>query len=234
MILRRVFHGEHGVGGFTQTGVAHLAAAFSVKHSAIKHQNGFIACRDGGDTFAILYDGQHLGLACHFLIAAEVCFRHIFKQIAFAEPGISTGILSRIAGAHLLLLHLFPESFLVHREAALRGNFLCEVKRETVRIVQAEGILTGDHTRVKVIQDIAEHLDALIDRLGEAFLFHTNEFLNHGTLFRKLRICGKIFVNHRFRNFGEERMVDAEQAAVTGGTGAAGGEARSRGLRCWA
>ena len=50
--------------------------------------------------------------------------------------------------------------------------------------------------RIKIIKNIAEHLHSLIDGLCKALLLHTDQLLDHRTLFRKLRIRVQVLLDH--------------------------------------
>lgn len=70
-----------------------------------------------------------------------------------------------------------------------------------------------------------------VNRCIEALFLHLNNLANVLLLLNQSRICAAAFVNNRITYLVQERLVDAEQLAMTGSAAQQTAAARSRGLR---
>ena len=85
---------------------------------------------------------------------------------------------SSIAGALLLLLHLYIKLRFINGKAVLATDQFCQVEWETIGVEQTEGLLTielGLALSLQLLHGIVEHTDTLIQGAQERIFF----FLHH-------------------------------------------------------
>jgi hypothetical protein len=121
--------------------------------------------------------------------------------------------LARRACALALLLHGPLETGEVDLQAALARDVGGEVRREPVGVVEAEHVDPGDGA-ARARRHVLEHLHALAERLGEAFLFRLQGGFHQRLLLAELRV-GVAHQPHQRRHHPvEERLVATELPAV--------------------
>ena len=90
-----------------------------------------------------------------------------------------------------LLLHALLEARLVDAQARLGRHLARQVEREAVGVVQQERVLGADALAVllaRALDDLLEHLRALLERAVEALLLGAQPLLHEVALLRDARV----------------------------------------------
>ena len=64
---------------------------------------------------------------------------------------------------------------------------------------------------------MAKHTEALVDRLGEALLLHADDLGDEFLFLLELGISGEVLLDHGVADLVKERLLVAEESAVTRG-----------------
>ena len=134
--------------GYDFSGVADLAAHLCIERSAVEDQleHSLVLLLHG----ALFQETAALELKC--VVTDE------FGLLAFMEYGpVPEFVGGSIAGPFLLLEKLCVEAFHIHGIAVLRSDKLGKVDRESVGVVQDEGIHSRDGLGRGVLGDIFVH-----------------------------------------------------------------------------
>ena len=192
--LHAVCYLNYAVCGFDDTMIANLTAAFCVEGSSVEeYHNGIlclcaicngIVCNQSND-FCIRY-GIHI-IACKF------CFQIGRQLIVYgygcAHVALAASCLTRTI---LLCLHFLRKSLLIHAHACFFQNFLCQINREAIGIIQAEGFFAAHHgfaCGFHFLHILLEDFHTLIDSLIEAVLLDGKNLKDIILLIHQLRIC---------------------------------------------
>src|SRR5207244_3828258 len=118
-------------------------------------------------------------------------------------------VVARDRGARTfaLLGHQPRELLVVDAEPAFARELLCQLEREAVRVVKAEGVLAGDVAAV--LRDLLEQPQAARERLAEALLFGGEDAVDLGAMLLELGIALAHLLDH---DVGEPREVRGFEA----------------------
>ncbi len=121
-----------------------------------------------------------------------------------------------IAGTLFLQGHLFVEFLAGDLQAVFLGDFLGQLERKAVRIIQLEDDFSGKHAVFCSGDFLVEQALADLERLFERFLFVFDELFVHFGVFAQIRIeVFHDFVDGRYE-LVKERLVNPEPQAVAG------------------
>ena len=119
------------------------------------------------------------------------------------EPSHAAGV--PVRGSGLLNAHAF-----------FGKDFLGQVNREAERIAEQERVLTGENVPLRLVQAIAQQAQALVDRLGEAGLLHTDQLCDGGALLVELLLrIGLQLVDTRLLALGRKRLMRSATSSTS-------------------
>ena len=215
------FYGESAVRCGNRTGIADLSAAFCVERCLIQNNYSRFTLRSSVYRFAVTENGNDLGIFFSGVaITGENRCRSIHLQTTFC-PRRTCLIVVVLSCTVPLFFYQCSKAFTVYRYALLRSDFFRQVNGEAVGIRQLECIFAGNGILAlcfQLCQNAGQHIEALVHSLGESLFFFLHDLADISFLFFQLRICGSIFVNNSFYHFIQERLLDADQSAVSCGT----------------
>ena len=201
--------------------IAHLAAHFGIEGGAGENDLGGIALTDGFDPLALIDDTEDLAFGGQTLVADEV-----LAALNALEDILDPGHIADIAGSGLtgggaLLFHQGLVALLIHGDTALLAQLTGQIDGEAEGIIQAEGILAGEDGLAlggQLFQDGIDLIEAGINGAGKALLLHTDGLYDIVPALDELRIGALIFVDDGIGDLIQERLADAKETAMTGGT----------------
>ena len=215
-----VGHEELGVVGVDEAVVAHLAAHLGVQRRAVEHHGGLGGVLGALDALAVHHDGEDLRALDALVIVAHelrggqlVC--KLGPYVVEGTPGVTLG---GGAGTGLLLVHLGIKALDIDRMASVLGDLDGEVDREPERIVQhecggARKLLASSECRELLIEISA----TVVEGGGETLLLGLDDALDQADVLEQARVGVAHDVVHRVDEAAQERVLDAEQAAVEHG-----------------
>ena len=160
-------------------GVAHLAAAFGVEGRAVKHQLHWLASAGRAYGIAARHQRQHAPAGGIVLVAEK--FRRRQLEIA---PHLGLGAALELrsgAAARALLGHRPVVGWLINFQTLLGGNFLRQVERETIRVLERKRIFARQHgaaRRLHLVNHPAQACYSAGQRAQELALFNIGRFKN--------------------------------------------------------
>ena len=212
---------ELGVGSVDEAVVAQLTAHLGVQRGAIEHDGGLGGVLGGRHALTVHNDGENMSaLDALLLVTGELGGRELVGELGpNVVEGTPSVTLGGGAGAGLLLGHLGVEALDVDGMAGGLGDLDGEVDRETEGVVQHEGGLAGELLALAQGAELLVEVDAtVVERGGEALLLGVHDALDQTGVLDEVGIGIAHDVVHRIDEAAEERVLDAEQAAVEHGT----------------
>ena len=189
--------------GDDDSGVAHLSAHLRIERCAVEDQleHSLVLLLHG-----TLLEKLH-AIKLEVVVAEEGLFLTVIVDRPVPEL-VGCGVTRPV----LLLLELLAESLHINSIAFLRSDQLSQVDRESVGIVEDEGVLSRDCLRGGVLGDVVVHQsDSAVESPQEGHLLLTDHALNQFLLFGDLRI-GLSHISHKLRHQrAEERLVEPEE-----------------------
>ena len=171
-----------GLGRQHQAAIADLAAGLSIKWRLVGEDLYRFAGGRGTHFLAVLEDGQDLTFRFLGVVAQEFGAAHLVED---CEPLRIAGGFAGAgpAGARLgaLLIHGEGKSVLVHRDAARPKQFLRQVQRESIGIVELESDIAGQAIAfLHAGGGFVQKLEAARQRFAEADFLQLQGFGNQG------------------------------------------------------
>ena len=217
LVLLNVGDDEFAVRPFDIAMVADLTAHFGVHGRLIQHDQSVRPLADSALKLVLRDDGEDLALRSAAFIADELRRGHLLAEL-HAGPAEVSQRLSGLSRAGFLLLHQLLERLRIHVHAFLVNHFLGQVERETVGVIELEGVRAGENglaLLLVALEHVAEDLHAAVDGLGEVLLLRAHNAGDIRLLFAQLRILALILMDNGIDHVIQERMVDAEKLSVT-------------------
>ena len=201
--------------------VTHLTAHFGVEGGTGQNDLGGIALAERFDPLALIDNAENLGFGGQAVVADKV-----LAALNALEDIFDPCYIADIAGSGFprgctLLFHQGLIALLVHGDAALLAQLTGEVDGESEGIVEAEGVLTGEYRFAlgrELFQNGIDLIETGVNGAGKALLLDANGLDDVITALDKLRIGAFVFVNNGIGDLVQERLPNAEQTTVTGGT----------------
>ena len=114
------------------------------------------------------------------------------------------------------------EFFLIELNISLLQNLSDQVNGESKGVIKAESVCTRKqlliHFGIDLVDQIAQKLHSLIDGTSKPLFLHLNDLDDIILMLHQFRISTGIFSYHCLTDLIEERLLDPQQAAMTGGS----------------
>ena len=208
---------KNGAAGLDGAMVGDLAAHLGVERGLVEHDGALGSLAQLAGELALDDQGFDLGLVGELVIAGEHGRHGVQAQV---EAGPAADVAARGPGALALFLHEGVEALGVRGHAGLAEDVLGEVQRETVGVVEPEGVRAGEHglaLGLEAVHELGEDAHAAVYRAGEALLLGADDLGDEALLVDEVRVGGAVLVDDRLADLVEEGLVHAEELAVARG-----------------
>ena len=202
---------NHFVAIIQFAGIANLSTHFSVEWSLFQHNLIELS-------IFLLY----------FAVAQNLCSNRIFVisyelRIAFVYSypvGSFNG--SGVAGTLFLFCHFRIKLFFIHIKAVFLEDKFCQIKRESVGVIQDECFISADcclSCLLCVVNHFLKTFDTCFKGTQERFFLFLNYFLNQVSLCSQFRISFTHWLNQSVDQTIKERLfLSQESIGITYGT----------------
>ncbi len=214
-VLGGVVHIRGKALGCQCAGVAHLSAALGIEGRFVEHEQRAVALACRLHTLAVLDDGDDGRFCFQVGVTDKLRLGDVGQIGVVADPCVRAGVLSGGTGALFLLDKQLVEALHIDLDALFTEDLTREVDREAKGVVQLERVLAADDLDVVALHQALQHFEALVDRLGEALLLHADHLGDEVLLLDQLGIRRAVLVDNGFADLIQERLLVAEQSAVT-------------------
>ena len=160
-----------------------LAAHGSVERSFLYDNRSVLAVCEGLCQLVLCSENRNLRLVSQSVVTYELCGDRRIDGLVNGHIGSHVvGRLSGRSGCLFLLFHAGGETVLVYRKILLLQNFLGQVNREAVSIVEHKRILAGEYLLALLCHlglHLAQDGKSLVNGLVELVLFLCENLENH-------------------------------------------------------
>ena len=215
--LLHVPHLEERALSLYSTVVGHLAAHLGIERRPVEHYGALCALAQLAGELALDDQRLHLRPVRELLVACEHRRHGVEAQV---EPGPAADIAPRGPCPLALLLHEGVEALGIGAHARLAQHVLREVERETVGVVELEGVRAREHGPAlgfELVHELAEDAHAAVYRAGEALLLGAYNLRDEALLVHKVGVGRAVLVYDGLADLIEEGLVHAEELAVPRG-----------------
>ena len=109
------------------------------------------------------------------------------------------------------------EALYIYLHAFFLEDLAGKVNREAEGIIELKGVLAADDLDVIALHEVLQHLEALVNGLGKALLFHADHLGDEILFLLQLGIRSEVFADNGVADLVKEGLVITEQSAVTRG-----------------
>ena len=204
------------------TCISLLAAHGSVKRGLL-HDDGTLLSVCKG-LYQLVFRGQdrHPGISRQPVITNKFSGNRRIDGLVYSHVRTHViGSLAGLSGLFLLFLHGGGKAVFIHGAASLFQNFLSEIQRESISIIQLECIGSGKTFVpgfLHFILHLTQDAQSLVNGLVELFLFLRQYLKYHGLLFFQLRIAVLGQLDYGLRKTGQEPAFNPQLSPMTGST----------------
>ena len=204
------------------TCISLLAAHGSVKRGLL-HDDGTLLSVCKG-LYQLVFRGQysHPGISRQSVITNKFSGNRRIDGLVYSHVGTHViGSLAGLSGLFLLFLHGSGKAVFIHGAASLFQNFLGEIQRESIGVIQLESIGSGKTLIsgfLHLILHLTQDAKSLVNGLVELFLFLGQYLKNHGLLFFQLRIAVLGQFDDCLGKTGQEPAFNPQLSPMAGST----------------
>ena len=200
-------------------GVADLAAAAGVERRLVDDEDGVFAGLDGLGKVSVFDDGKDLRGRVEVGVTEELGGGDVLGGVPFALPGFGHVFGGGVClGAGTGLCDILVELVLVDGHAALFEDLTGELDRESEGVGELEGVFCRELFAFGVRDHLFELLGTGVECLVEGGLLTGDDAHDVVVLFDEVRVRGRVLVDDHLGDVGQERVVDADGAALPHGT----------------
>ena len=193
--------------------VTHLTAAFGVEGRAIQNQRGRLTRAQFAERLPLTHDRQHTQtFALQVLVAKE--HGRIERCHQLRRQAAAARELAGRPRLFTLLRHGRIEARHIHTQTALTRHVRGEIHRETVGVVKAKGVCTGNF-RAGTRGNFIKNPHSLIQRLGKPLLFRLQGRSHHRPLLPQFGIGLAHLCDQAGDHLVEEGLAHAQHPAMT-------------------
>ena len=192
--LNGILHHESSVFCLDHTGIAFLSTHCCIERSLLYKYGTLLSLCERIYDFCFCGKDSNLGIKGKMIVADEFCCYVYIDIIVYGC--VCTHIVGYFTGSTCLdslLFHCLLEAFLVNAVTFLLKDLFCKVKRESVRIIKLECVITGKGLFTcffHILFHVGKDAKSLIDSFVELILLICEYTEDELFLLLKLRISG--------------------------------------------
>ena len=189
-----VLNNKFTVCSLDHTGITFLSTHCCIERSLLYKYGTLLSLRERIYDLCFCGKDSNLGIKGKMIVADEFCCYVYIDIIVYGC--VCTHIVGYFTGSTCLdslLFHCLLEAFLVNAVAFLLKNLFCKVKRESVRIIKLECVVTGKGLFTcffHILFHVGKDAKSLIDSFVELILLICEYTEDELFLLLKLRISG--------------------------------------------
>ena len=195
---------------FKHPGVTGLTTRLGIERCLLQHNHTLLTFLQAICRLTVMKQRDDPCVFCEMFITGKRC-----ADVQVQLAGIRGMELAGGTRAFTLRIHFIFEPVGIECQVSFTGNVCRKVKRETIGIVKLEYGLAGDHCALQFTDRRFEYFHTLIQRLGKAFFFSTQNTFNLLTYCRQFRIGIAHLVTQWANEFIEKCFSNAELVTVT-------------------
>ncbi len=203
-------HRKDSVPGGDDAGIRHLSAALGIEGRSVGDKCALGTCQQFINRLAVAEQHQDFCVCSALGIAGKDGRGGVGDRERLIFPRLGTRILACGSRGFLRVVQKVLKALLVNGHAVFSEDFLCQIERKAVSVLQFERVGSGQRFAVGRRHHIGQKGQAAVNGFREALLLNGDNLLDIAFLFGKLRIRRFVFSHDRRNQLRKKRLLDTQ------------------------